>query len=91
MATPEEKPKTQSQETEPDDKSKRSSEDYSRMIHPHNDEPDPTAETGNYNFPQVLFAFMLGCVTMFVVSVGEINNFKGCPTSDFTTMKYESI
>ena len=31
---------------------------------------------GNYNFPQMLFAFCLGFVTMFVLSVNEINNFK---------------
>ena len=79
MDTPEKKPKIQKQETEQDDKSKKSSEEISRMIHPHDDEPDPTAYMGNYNFPQMLFAFCLGFVTMFVLSVHEIENFKGCP------------
>ena len=51
----------------------------SKHIHPHDDEPDPTAYMGNYNFPQMLFAFCLGLATMFVVSVREIEKFKGCP------------
>ena len=34
---------------------------------------------GNYNFPQMLFAFCLGFATMFVLSIKEIENFKGCP------------
>ena len=51
----------------------------SKHLHPHDDEPDPTAHMGNYNFPQMLFAFCLGFCTMFVLSVKEIENFKGCP------------
>ena len=43
MATPEKKPKTQKQETELEDKSKKRSEEIAKMIHPHDDEPDPTA------------------------------------------------
>ena len=82
MATPEKKQKTQKQETESDDKLKRSLE-ISRMIHPHDDEPDPTAYMGNYNFPQMLFAFCLGFCTMFVLSVNEINEFKGCPLPEY--------
>jgi|TARA_B100000073_G_scaffold147322_1_gene121280 hypothetical protein len=82
MATPEKKPKTQKQETELDDKSKRRLE-IERMIHPHDDEPDPTAYMGNYNFPQMLFAFCLGFVTMFVLAVDEIHNFKGCPMPEY--------
>tara|TARA_B100000035_G_scaffold229856_1_gene198040 strand:- start:503 stop:739 length:237 start_codon:yes stop_codon:yes gene_type:complete len=58
-------------------------EKISRMIHPHDDEPDPTAYMGNYNFPQMLFAFCLGFVTMFVLSVNEIDKFKGCPLPDY--------
>ena len=54
-----------------------------KHIHPHDDEPDPTAYMGNYNFPQMLFAFCLGFATMFVVSVNEINNFKGCPFPEY--------
>ena len=50
----------------------------SKMIHPHDDEPDPTVNMGNYNFPQMIFAFSLGFVCMFVLSVNEIQNFKGC-------------
>jgi hypothetical protein len=82
MATPEKKQKTQKQETESDDKLKRSLE-ISRMIHPHDDEPDPTAYMGNYNFPQMLFAFCLGFCTMFVLAVNEINEFKGCPLPEY--------
>ena len=55
-----------------------------RHIHPHDDEPDPTAYMGNYNFPQMLFAFCLGFVTMFVLSVNDtIENFKGCPLPEY--------
>ena len=79
MDTPEKKPKTPKQETELEDKSKKRSEEIARMIHPHDDEPDPTAYMGNYNFPQMLFAFCLGFATMFVLSIKEIENFKGCP------------
>ena len=79
MDTPEKKPKTQKQETELEDKSKKRSEEIARMIHPHDDEPDPTAYMGNYNFPQMLFAFCLGAGTMFVAAVNEIDKFKGCP------------
>ena len=43
MDTPEKKPKTPKQETELEDKSKKRSEEIARMIHPHDDEPDPTA------------------------------------------------
>ena len=82
MATPEKKPKTQKQETELDAKSKRQLE-IEKMIHPHDDEPDPTAYMGNYNFPQMLFAFCLGFATMFVLAVDEINDFKGCPLPEY--------
>ena len=90
MDTPEKKQKTQKQETELEDKSKKSSkerqkriDEIARQMHPHDDEPDPTAYMGNYNFPQMLFAFCLGFVTMFVLSVNEINNFKGCPLPEY--------
>ena len=82
MDTPEKKPKTPKQGTEQEDKLKRSSE-ISKMIHPHDDEPDPTAYMGNYNFPQMLFAFCLGFATMFVLAVDEIHNFKGCPLPEY--------
>ena len=82
MATPEKKPKTPKQGTEQEDKLKRSSE-ISKMIHPHDDPPDPTAYMGNYNFPQMLFAFCLGFVTMFVLAVDEIDSFKGCPLPEY--------
>ena len=58
-------------------------ERIAKQIHPHNDEPDPTANIGNYNFPQMIFAFCLGFVTMFIVSVNEINDFKGCPLPEY--------
>ena len=50
--------------------------------HPHNDEEDPTANDCNYNFPQVLFAFVLGFTCMFVLAVDEIQDFKGCPLNE---------
>ena len=53
-----------------------------KHLHPYDDEPDPTAYMGNYNFPQMLFAFCLGFCTMFVLAVDEINDFKGCPICD---------
>ena len=62
-----------------DEERKKEIERISKHIHAHDDEPDPTAYMGNYNFPQMLFAFCLGFVTMFVLSVNEINEFKGCP------------
>ena len=83
MDTPEKKPKTQKQETELEDKSKKRSEEIARMIHPHDDEPDPTAYMGNYNFPQMLFAFCLGFATMFVLAVDTVNDFKGCPLPEY--------
>ena len=52
---------------------KKEIERISKHIHPHDDEPDPTAHMGNYNFPQMLFAFCLGFATMFVLAVDEIN------------------
>mgnify|MGYP001209642637 CR=1 FL=1 len=88
MDTPEKKPKIPKQGTELEDKLKKLSkekerqkriEEVARQMHPHNDEPDPTAYMGNYNFPQMLFAFCLGFATMFVLSIKEIENFKGCP------------
>ena len=51
-------------------------------IHPHDDPEDPTANDCNYNFPQVLFAFVLGFTCMFVLAVDEIQDFKGCPMND---------
>lgn len=33
---------------------------------------------GNYNFTQMLFAFCVGAGVMFVLSVKEIEKFKGC-------------
>ena len=29
-----------------------------KHLHPHDDEPDPTAHMGNYNFPQMLLLFV---------------------------------
>ena len=69
-----------------DDKEKEKQKrikEVARHLHPHDDEPDPTAYMGNYNFPQMLFAFCLGFVTMFVLSVNEINEFKGCPLPEY--------
>ena len=83
MDTPEKTPKTQKKEIKSEDKSKRSSEEIAKMIHPHDDEPDPTAYMGNYNFPQMLFAFCVGFCTMFVLAVDEINDFKGCPLPEY--------
>ena len=83
MDTPEKTPNSKKEEIKSDDKSKRSSEEIAKMIHPHDDEPDPTAYMGNYNFPQMLFAFCLGFCTMFVLAVDEINDFKGCPLPEY--------
>ena len=83
MDTPEKTPKDKTDEMKSEDKSKRSSEEIARMIHPHDDEPDPTAYMGNYNFPQMLFAFCVGFCTMFVLAVDEINDFKGCPLPEY--------
>ena len=58
-------------------------EKISKHIHPQDDEPDPTAHMGNYNFPQMLFAFCVGFCTMFVLAVDEINDFKGCPVPEY--------
>ena len=62
---------------------KKEAERISKMIHPHDDEPDPTAHMGNYNFPQMLFAFCIGFVTMFVLFADELNDFKGCPLPEY--------
>ena len=64
-------------------KNKKKVERISKQLHPHDDEPDPTVNMGNYNFTQMLFAFCLGFVTMFVLSVNEINEFKGCPLPEY--------
>ena len=37
----------------------------SKQIHPHDDEPDPTAHMGNYNFPQMLLLFALVLLLCF--------------------------
>ena len=40
-----------------DDKEKEKQkriDEVRKQIHPHDDEPDPTAYMGNYNFPQML-------------------------------------
>lgn len=68
---------------ETDEEKKKRIEKITKMIHPHDDEPDPTAHMGNYNFPQMLFSFCLGFVTMFVLSVNEINEFKSCPLPEY--------
>ena len=58
-------------------------EKITKHIHPHDDEPDPTAHMGNYNFPQMLFAFCLGFTTMFVLAVDTVNDFKGRPLPEY--------
>ena len=50
--------------------------------HPHDDEEDPTARNCNYNFPRVLFAFLLGFTCMFVLAVDEIGTSKACPLNE---------
>ena len=62
---------------------KKAVERVAKHLHPHDDEADPSADSGNYNFPQMVFAFCLGCVTMFILSVNEVNNFKGCPLPEY--------
>ena len=48
---------------ETEEERKKRIEEISKHLHPHDDEPDPTAYMGNYNFPQMLFAFCLGSVS----------------------------
>ena len=48
------------------------------MIYRPDDEEDPTANDCNYNFPQILFAFLLGAIMMFLLSLDDIQKFKGC-------------
>ena len=36
-----------------DEERKKEVERIAKHIHPHDDEPDPTAHMGNYNFPQI--------------------------------------
>jgi hypothetical protein len=48
------------------------------MVYRPDDEEDPTVNDCNYNFPQVVLAFVLGLTTMFLLSVDEIRDFKGC-------------
>ena len=50
------KQKTQKQETELDAKSKRQLE-IEKMIHPHDDPPDPTAHMGDAQFPTNALCF----------------------------------
>ena len=64
-------------------KNKKKVESLSKQLPPHDDEPDPTVNMGNYNFTQMLFAFCLGFVTMFVLAINEINEFKGCPFPEY--------
>tara|TARA_Y100000996_G_C22412165_1_gene597719 strand:+ start:463 stop:696 length:234 start_codon:yes stop_codon:yes gene_type:complete len=68
---------------ESEEEKKKRVDRISKMIHPHDDEPDPTAHMGNYNFPQMLFAFCLGFTCMFVLSINEIEKFKGCPLPEY--------
>ena len=68
---------------ETEEERKKRIEQISKQIHPHDDDPDPTAHMGNYNFPQMLFAFCIGFCTMFVLAVDEINDFKGCPFPEY--------
>jgi len=48
------------------------------MVYRPDDEEDPTANDCNYNLPQVIFAFILGLTAMFLLSIDEIRDFKGC-------------
>ena len=40
----------------------------SKHIHPHDDEPDPTAYMGNYNFPQMSFSSLWFCDYVCLIS-----------------------
>ena len=68
---------------ETEEERKKRIKQISKHLHPHDDDPDPTAYMGNYNFPQMLFAFCLGFVTMFVLFQNELNEFKGCPFPEY--------
>jgi len=65
------------------EKRKKETDKITKRVHHRENEPDPTANMGNYNFPQMLFAFCLGFCTMFVLAVDEINDFKGCPLPEY--------
>ena len=57
-----------------------------KMRFPHDDEPeDPTANDCNYNFPTDAVRILFGVCCMFVLSVDEIQKFKGCPLPEYFT------
>ena len=76
---------------ETEEERKKRIEQISKQIHPHDDEPDPTTHMGNYIFPQMLFAFCLGCATMFVAAVNEIDKFKGCPFPEYFDAPHSTV
>ena len=56
---------------------KKEVEKIARHIHPHDDEPDPTAYMGNYNFPQMLFAFCVDSLLCLYCRSTKSTNLKG--------------
>ena len=69
-----------------DDKEKEKQKrikEVAKHLHPHDDEPDPMLTWGTITFLRCYLAFCLGFVTMFILSVNEINNFKGCPLPEY--------
>ena len=57
-------------------------EKLAKQIHPHDDEPDPTATWETIIFPNAI-RFLRRFCTMFVLAVDEINDFKGCPFPEY--------
>ena len=49
------------------------------MPYPHDDEEDPTANECNYNFPQLVVAFLLGSVMVFLFNLKEVQTIRWCP------------
>ena len=49
----------------------------SKHIHPHDDEPDPTAYMGNYNFPQMLLLSALDLSPCLYCQSTKSMNLKG--------------
>ena len=47
---------------ETEEERKKRIEQISKHLHPHDDEPDPTAHMGNYNFPKCFLLSASGSV-----------------------------
>lgn len=57
------------------------------MVYHPKDEEDPTANDCNYNFPQLVVAFILGLLCMFLLSIDDIRDYKGCDYQQINEVK----